>query len=98
MIMSKNTLTEAEYERIVRESCENPFGPDVIVVDGPNPTEKDYLYAVWYRLAKYLGWEMPMLPPKDDRSDVELLRDEIHSLVSNHQSSNYEIQPTLYKY
>ncbi len=96
--MNKKILTEAEYKRIVRESCENPLGHDVIVADKPNLTERDYLHAVWYRLAKYLGSEMPMLPPKDGRSDIEVLRDEIHRLVSEHQSTNYDIQPTLYRY
>jgi hypothetical protein len=76
------------------EVCERPFGPDVIVVDGL-PTERDYLYAVWYRLGKYLGWEMPMLPPPDNRSEVEMLREEIHRLVAEHQAANYPIQPTF---
>ena len=73
--MTKNLLTEADYERIILEVCDKPFGTEVIVVD-VKPTERDYLYAVWYRISKHLGWELPMLPPPDNRSAVQVLRDE----------------------
>ena len=95
--MTKNLLTEAEYERIILEACDKPFGPDVIVVDG-KPTERDYLRAVWWRISKHLHWELPMLPPPDNRSEVQVLREEIHKLVAVHQATNYPIQPTLHKH
>lgn len=92
--MSKKRITETEYHRIIREACEKPFGPDVIVIDPANPAETDYLYAVWRRLAAYIEWELPLLPG-NGRSEVESLREEIIKLVTDHQPANYPIWPPL---
>ena len=96
--MSKKTIFQSDYDRMIREACEKPFGPDVIAIGPPDPTERDYLHAVWCALAAYIDWEMPMLRPANGRTEVELLRDEIHQLVADHQSANYPIQPTLYEH
>src|SRR5438552_10232215 len=95
MIMNQKRISEPDYNRIIREACDKPFG-DVISIGAPPPIEKDYLYAVWRGLATHIEWEMPMLMPANGRTEVELLRDEIHKLVADHQSTNYPIQPTLY--
>jgi len=47
-------------------------------------------------LATHIERDIPMLMPANGRTEVELLRDEIHKLVADHQSTNYPIQPTLY--
>jgi len=45
MNVSKKTITQPEYDRIIRETCERPFGPDVVSVGPSNPSERDYLYG-----------------------------------------------------
>jgi hypothetical protein len=94
-IMNQKTISESDYNRIIQEACEKPFG-DVISIGAPPASEKDYLYSVWRGLAKHIDWEMPMLMPANGRTEIELLRDDIHKLVADHQSTNYPIQPTLY--
>ena len=92
--MNRKTITENEYLRIMREAFEQPFGPDVTVIGPQTPTERDYLYSVWRGLAKYIEWELPLLPG-NGRTEIDLLREEIVKLVTAHQPANYPIWPPL---
>lgn len=85
--MNQKTISESDYNRIIREACEKPFG-DVISIGSPPPSEKDYLYSVWRGLAKYIEWELPLLPG-NGRTEVELLREEI--LKVGHSSPTGEL-------
>src|SRR5258708_6372176 len=95
--MSARTLTQSDYDRIIREAC-RALRIDVKGVSPSHPTEKDYLHAIWLGIAAHIGWAMPMLPPANGRSEIDLLRDEIHRLVADHQSANFPIQPTLHEH
>jgi len=89
--MSNKTLSAADFEEILQQ----PFGPNVAA---DKRGKRDYLHAVWYRLATHVGFENPMMRPANGRSEIDVLCDEILDIVTTHQSTNYPIEPTLSKH
>lgn len=91
-------LTEPDYQRICAYSRKHLISPNPVTANAGKSLEEDYLYTVWLRIAENIGWENPQLHHKGSESDVEWLKNSVHGLVSENQSSVFDIQPTLYKY
>jgi hypothetical protein len=82
-------LDEAQLEEICKGARDNPISPNPATANAGNSAEEDYLFTVWYRLARHMGHDDPHPHHKtESESDVQSLRRQITELVAANDSEH----------